>query len=302
LRVCIISFSRAHAHEFALARDTFKHSLISDSHACALSPPSLSPALTKELYPPCLIGDDGKGALLIRVPILKIFSVGCSKKAFYYLTSVRESSPDVTRFWLFAFQCKSRHNANVLSTSLIHACSIARELRKERMKKLGHIANSQKNNINSQNNSRLSVPGTPGKMTYNGGSWYEGSPHNSIVSSGSSSGASSMENSPAQSTPPSSSFRESANYNNGLDKQLEPGPGVQRLTFTPARRLLPLNLPGMPLNDSETDSYVEYKENKVLAECVVPSEMGNLDYIQLPTPNKKSPRLYHGRPNDVVRV
>ena len=195
---------------------------------------------TQNIYPPCLIGEDTDGTLLIRVPTLKIFSVGCSKKAFYYLTSMRESPEGVTRFWLFAFQCKSRHNANQLSTALIHACSEAREDRKERAKKLS-------------GGSRQSVPGTPGTASY-GGSWYEGSPHNSIVSAGSSSGASSMDNSPMQATPPSS-YRTS---NDGLSELVS---GMNRLSVpsTTARRLLPLNLPGIPRKDSDdTDHEADY--------------------------------------------
>ena len=85
-------------------------------------------------------------------------------------------------------------------------------------------------------------------------------------------------------------------------------PGV--LSFTPARRLIPLNLPGMPVYDVDTDQDDECKEIDFLAECTPTTEMvaglcaptsesGSVDLIQLPP---RSPRLYVGTKTDIVRV
>jgi hypothetical protein len=81
--------------------------------------------------PPTLVGEDvDGGSLLIQVPLLKIVSVGCSNKSFYYLTAAPHAET-VTRFWLFGYTCKNRDAACTLSTKLISMCSMVRDARRQ---------------------------------------------------------------------------------------------------------------------------------------------------------------------------
>lgn len=137
------------------------------------------------------------GTLLIRVPLLKIFSVGCSSKFFYYLTAAPYSE-EATRFWLFAYSCKTREAAHNLSTNLISMCSLVRELRQDMYTPVPPLLRPTTNTLFDrleQSRSRLTTS-TPQSSL---GSAYQWSP-NSVLSAGS--GGSSTNTTPSKESPP----------------------------------------------------------------------------------------------------